>query len=106
MRYQTAPELAKGYLRGAAFRLGAADPMQVRGVSHAVEESLPLPVGDPAYRSEPPLKSSFAEERAGHLDFVVAPLVLGPAPASGPRRQPGRWRRSSAASSAVRPCGG
>ena len=74
MRYQTAPELAKGYLRGAAFRLGAADPMQVRGVSHAVEESLPLPVGDPAYRSEPPLKSSFAEERAGHLDFVVAPL--------------------------------
>jgi len=85
MRDQTAPELAKGYLRGAAFRLGAADPMQVRGVSHAVEESLPLPVGDPAYRSEPPLTSSFAEERAGHLDFVVAPL--GPRARAGDRTE-------------------
>jgi hypothetical protein len=74
MRYPSAPELAKGYLRGAAFRLGAADPMQVREVSNAVEESLPLPVGDLAYRIDPPLKSSFAEERAGHLDFAVAPL--------------------------------
>ena len=74
MRYPSAPELAKGYLRSAAFRLGAADPMQVREISNAVEESLPLPVGDLAYRSDPPLKSSFAEERAGHLDFAVAPL--------------------------------
>lgn len=74
MRHQSAPELAKGYLRGAAFRLGAADPMQVREISSAVEESLPLPIGDLAYRSDPPLKSSFAEERAGHLDFAVAPL--------------------------------
>jgi hypothetical protein len=70
----SAPGLAKEYLRGAAHRLGAADPIRLREVSSALEESLPLPVGDPAYRREPPLKSTFAEERAGHLDFAMCPL--------------------------------
>jgi hypothetical protein len=74
MPYLTAPGLAKQFLRGAAYRLGASNPIELPPVSSALEESLPLPVGDPAYRREPPLKSHFTEERAGHLDFVIAPL--------------------------------
>jgi len=74
MQHLTASGLAKNYLRGAAYRLGASDPIGVREVSSALEESLPLPVGDPAYRREPPLRSSFAEERAGNLEFAMSPL--------------------------------
>ena len=39
MPYLSPPHVAKHYLRGAAFRLGAADPIAVRGVSNALEES-------------------------------------------------------------------
>jgi hypothetical protein len=70
----SAPRLAKDYLRGAAYRLGASNPIQLREVSNALDESLQLPVGHPAYRSDPPLNSSFAEERAGNLDLVMKPL--------------------------------
>lgn len=74
MTITTASNAAKRYLQSAAHSLGAADPIQLREVSSALEESLPLPVGDAAYRREPPLVSSFAEERSGHLDFVMNPL--------------------------------
>lgn len=78
----TAPFLAKSYLRSAAHSLGAADPSLVPEVSSALEESLRLPVGHPAYlRTPATLGSSFAEERSGHLDFVMRPL--------GPLASPG-----------------
>ena len=74
MTITTASNAAKRYLQSAAHSLGAADPIQLREVSSALEDALPLPVGDTAYRRQPPLVSSFAEERSGHLDFVMNPL--------------------------------
>jgi hypothetical protein len=77
----SAPTVAKTYLRDAAYRLGASDPSRVREVSRTIDESLPLPVGDLAYWREPPLTSSFAEERAGLLEFSMAPLGPNAGPA-------------------------
>jgi len=70
----TAPAAAMSYLRDAAHSLGAADPTRVTEVRSAIQESLPLPVGDLAYRLKPPLASSYAEEKSGYLDFVLRPL--------------------------------
>src|SRR5438874_259161 len=81
MPYLSAPGVAKHFLRGAAYRLGASNPVEVREVSNALEESLTLPLGDPAYVHRPPLKPNFVEERAGHLNFALAPL--------GPNASPG-----------------
>jgi hypothetical protein len=83
MQYISAPIAAKSLLRGAALRLGAANPLEVRPLSNALEESLTLPVGDPAYSRRPPLRPSFAEERASHLDFAMDPL--GPTAAADDR---------------------
>jgi hypothetical protein len=80
MPYLSAPGVAKHYLRGAAFRLGAADPTAVRGVSNALEESFTLPLGDPGYLERPPLRPNFAEERSGQLNFALAPLGLHASP--------------------------
>ena len=55
---------------------------EVREVSRSLEESLPLPIGDLAYWRDPPLTSSFAEERSGMLEVLLAPL--------GPHAGPGR----------------
>jgi hypothetical protein len=70
----TASGAAKHYLQDAARSLGTLNPIEVREVSNALEESLTLPVGDLAYRREPPLRSAFAEERSGHLNLVMSPL--------------------------------
>lgn len=77
----SAPSAAKLYLRDASHSLGAADPSQVREVSNALDDWLTLPLGDPTYSRQPPLKSSFAEERAGHLDFTLTPVGASTSPA-------------------------
>jgi hypothetical protein len=83
MPYLSAPGVAKHFLRGAAYRLGASNPIDVREVSNALEDSLTLPLGDPAYSRQPPLKPNFLEERGGHLNFGLAPL--GPHANAGDR---------------------
>lgn len=74
MPYLSPPYVAKSYLTAASRRLGAADPVAVRGVSNALEESFTLPLGDPGYLQRPPLRPNFAEERSGQLNFALAPL--------------------------------
>ncbi len=83
MSANTAPGAAMQYLRGAAHSLGAADPTRVQEVARPLADALHLPIGHQAYRQDPPLTSSFAEQHAGVLDFAMVPL--GPL-ASGPDR--------------------
>src|SRR5260370_18497179 len=74
MTMTTASGAARHYLQDAARSLGTSDPYAIREVSSALDESLRLPLGDAAYRLEPPLQSTFAEGRSGQLNLVMSPL--------------------------------
>src|SRR5258707_949666 len=73
IRQTSAAQTAMRLLDGASQQLGAVSPARVRELSRVLEESLPYPVGDPAYGESRMLEPDFNETAPDSLAFVVAP---------------------------------
>jgi hypothetical protein len=73
MRAPTAAQTAKYLLDSASQQLGAVSPARVRELSRVLDDSLPYPVGDPAYGQSRMLETDFNETAADSLGFVVDP---------------------------------
>ena len=73
MREPTAAQTAKRLFEGASLQLGTASPSQVRELSRVLDDSLPYPVGDPAYAAGRLLQTDFNENTSDSLGFVVDP---------------------------------
>jgi hypothetical protein len=71
MREHSAAVSAKSLLHSAAQRLHTADPVHELG--DVLDESLPRPAGDAAYRQRRTLEPVFNETAAGSLAFDVVP---------------------------------
>jgi hypothetical protein len=80
MREPSASQMAKQLLQTASLQLNTANPSQVRELSRVLDDSLPYPVGDPAYRNSRMLETNFNETSADTLGFVMD--------AGGPRGSP------------------
>jgi hypothetical protein len=73
MRQPSAAQTAKRLLDGASQQLGAVSPARVRELSRVLDDSLPYPVGDPAYAESRMLETDFNETAPDALGFVVDP---------------------------------
>jgi hypothetical protein len=90
MRKQSAAETAKRLLYAASRRLHTANPTELLG--GVLDASLPLPVGDEAYRGQRLLEPNFSETAARNLSFVMS--------TGGPRATPAD--RTESATRAIR----
>jgi len=73
IRQTSAAQTAMRLLDGASQKLGAVSPAHVRELSRVLDDSLPYPVGDPAYAESRMLETDFNETAPDSLAFVVAP---------------------------------
>jgi hypothetical protein len=73
MRTTSAAQAAKYLLDSASHQLGAVPPTRVRELSRVLDDSLPYPVGDPAYDQSRMLETDFNETAEDSLGFVVDP---------------------------------
>ena len=90
MRRYPASETAKKLLYSASQRLHTANPAELLG--GVLDQSLPLPLGDAAYRGQRMLEPNFYEGAARNLAFVMD--------TGGPRATPSD--RTESATSAIR----
>lgn len=72
-RWTSAAETAKQLLDRASQQLGAVSPARVRELSRALDDSLPYPVGDPAYGQSRMLETNFNETASDSLGFIMNP---------------------------------
>jgi len=68
-----AAQAAKHLLKTASLQLGTTSPTRVRELSRVIDDSLPYPVGDPAYHNSRMLETNFSENTADSLSFVMDP---------------------------------
>lgn len=73
MRSSSAAQAAKSLLDSASQQLGAVSPARVRELSRVLDDSLPYPVGDPAYGQSRMLETDFNETAGESLGFVIDP---------------------------------
>ncbi len=73
IRELSAAQTAKHLLQAASLQLGTTSPTRVRELSRAIDDSLPYPVGDPAYRNSRMLEANFNENAADALAFAMEP---------------------------------
>ncbi len=71
MREPSASQTAKQLLQTAALQLGTVNPSRVRELSRVLDDSLPYPVGDPAYHNTRMLETNFNETSSDALGFVM-----------------------------------
>jgi hypothetical protein len=72
-RQTSAAQTAKRLLDGASQQLGAVSPARVLELSRVLDDSMPYPVGDPAYDDSRMLEADFNETAGDSLAFVVDP---------------------------------
>jgi hypothetical protein len=60
-------------LQTAALHLGTASPARVQEISRVLDDSLPYPVGDPAYQNSRMLETNFNETSGDTLAFEMDP---------------------------------
>ena len=91
MSEPSAAKMAMSLLNDASQRLGTASPARVREISRVLDDSMPYPVGDPAYRNSRMLETNFNETASDTLAFEMEP--------GGPRVSP--WDRVELATRAM-----
>jgi hypothetical protein len=61
-----AAQAAKHLLKTASLQLGTTSPTRVRELSRVIDDSLPYPVGDPAYHNSRMLETTSAKTPRTH----------------------------------------
>jgi hypothetical protein len=96
MPEQTAAAGARSLLHGAARHLRVKDPVDVLG--HVLDDSLPRPAGDAAYRDGRTLEPRFSEMATGSLAFDLLPGGPGARPSDRLAQATNTVRRMTAQS--------
>jgi hypothetical protein len=73
IRDQSAAQAAKHLLQTASLQLGTTSPTRIQELSRVIDDSLPYPVGDSAYRNSRMLEANFNETTPEALAFVMDP---------------------------------